>query len=131
MKDFIQAVKTYAQNDSHIKCALIVGSYARKTNKEDSDLDLIIITTNKQVMVKNPNFINTFGKVNKHQNEYYGACTSIRVWYEDGKEVEFGLVEPSWLALPLDQGTKQVLSDGYQIIIDKDEVFADLLKKLR
>lgn len=27
----------------------------------------------------------------EQQTEYYGACTSIRVWYEDGREVDLEL----------------------------------------
>ena len=56
----------------------------------------------------------------EQQTEYYGACTSIRVWYEDGREVEFGIVEPPWISMPLDNGTYRVLSDGYKIIIHKE-----------
>lgn len=64
--------------------------------------------------------------IDKKQIEYYGVCTSIRVWYEGGKEVEFGLVEPSWISVPLDTGTYKVLSDGYKIVIDKKRYFEDL-----
>ena len=66
----------------------MVGSYAKGTYIETSDIDLVIITSNKEEMLKNQEFINLFGDVNKSQIEYYGACTSIRVWYMDGKEVE-------------------------------------------
>ena len=45
---------------------------------------------------------------NRQQTEYYGACTSIRVWYKDGKEVEFGIVELSWISMLLDVWTYQV-----------------------
>ena len=62
----------------------------------------------------------------EQQTEYYGACTSIRVQYEDGREVEFGIVEPPWISMPLDNGTYRVLSDGYKIIIDKKRYFTDL-----
>ena len=51
--------------------------------------------------------------------EYYGACTSIRVWYQDENEIEFGMVDHSWISLPLDSGTRKVLTEGYKIIIDK------------
>ena len=46
----------------------------------------------------------------EQQTEYYGACTSIRVWYEDGREVEFGIVEPPWISMPLDNGTYRVVA---------------------
>ncbi len=118
-EDFFNQLKEYAGNTSHIESIIIVGSYARGTNKESSDLDLVVITSNKSGMVEHPDFIQNFGAVHKQQVEYYGACTSIRVWYKDGKEVEFGIVDPSWISTPLDAGTYQVLSDGYHVIIDK------------
>ena len=59
-------------------------------------------------------------------NKWNGACTSIRAWYNDGKEVEFGIVEPSWISTPLNSGTYKVLSDGYKIVIDKKRHFEDL-----
>ncbi len=125
-EEFFHELKEYARNTSHIESVLIVGSYARGTNKERSDLDIVIITSNKAGMIANRDFIQEFGVVYRQQTEYYGACTSIRVWYKDGKEVEFGIVEPSWISMPLDAGTSQVLSDGYKIIIDKKRHVEDL-----
>ncbi len=125
-EDFFNELKEYARNTSHIESIIIVGSYARGTNKENSDLDIVIITSNKSGMIVNQDFTQDFGEVYKQQIEYYGACTSIRVWYKDGKEVEFGIVEPSWISIPLDTGTYKVLSDGYKIIIDKKQYFENL-----
>lgn len=123
MKKFFDELKSYAENNTDIECILVVGSYARGTNTEVSDIDIVMITTNKKTMLEKQDFIHEFGIVCKKQIEDYGPCTSIRVFYQDGKEVEFGLVEPSWISLPLDPGTDQVLSDGYQILIDKQDYF--------
>lgn len=125
-EEFISKLKEYAENTSHIESVLIVGSYARGTNKENSDLDIVIITSNKSDMITNQDFTQEFGEVCKQQTEYYGACTSIRVCYSDGKEIEFGIVEPSWVTIPLDTGTYQVLSDGYKLIVDKKRYFENL-----
>ncbi|WP_297714655.1 nucleotidyltransferase domain-containing protein [Clostridium sp.] len=125
-EDFFNELKEYARNTSHIESIIIVGSYDRGTNKKNSDLDIVIITSNKSGMIANQDFTQDFGEVYKQQIEYYGACTSIRVWYKDGKEVEFGIVEPSRISIPLDTGTYKVLSDGYKIIIDKKRYFENL-----
>lgn len=125
-EDFLKKLKEYASNTLHIESIIVVGSYARGTNKENSDLDIVIVTSNKSNMIANQDFTQKFGEVYKQQTEYYGTCTSIRVWYKDGKEVEFGIVEPSWLTMPLDTGTYQVLSDGYKLIIDKKQYFGNL-----
>lgn len=125
-KDFFDKLKEYARNTSYIESIIIIGSYAKRTNRENSDLDIVIVTSNKTGMISSQDFIHNFGDVYKQQTEYYGACTSIRVWYKDGKEVEFGLVEPSWILTPLDAGTYQVLSDGYKLVIDKKRHFENL-----
>lgn len=126
VKKFINKLKEFAINDSHIESIIIVGSYARGTNKETSDLDLCMIVTNKNKMIENSDFTKVFGEVDRKQIEYYGACTSIRVWYKNGLEVEFGIVEPSWVSVPLDNGTYKVLCDGYKVIIDKKKYFQNL-----
>ena len=51
---------------------------------------------------------------------------ALRVWYKDGKEVEFGIVDPSWISIPLDAGTYKVLSDGYKLVVDKKGYFENL-----
>ena len=126
-EDFLIEFKEYAENTLHIEAVVMVGSFARGTNRENSDLDLVILSSDKSGMIADSSFVQKFGKVNKKQIEYYGACTSIRVWYEDGKEIEFGIVEPSWIEKPLDIGTKKVLSDGYQVIVDKKRYFEDII----
>ena len=122
----LKDIKQWAENEKQVESIIVVGSYARGTYKKTSDIDLVIITSNKKEMLKNQNFIKVFGDVNKSQIEYYGACTSIRVWYKDGKEVEFGIVNPTWIEKPLNNGTNKVLSDGFKVIIDKKDYFKDL-----
>ena len=123
---FIDTVKQWAEENGKIDSVIIVGSYARGTNTDTSDLDLVILTPCGDEMVENQEFTELFGKMKKRQTEYYGACTSARVWYQSGMEVEFGLVKPSWIDVPLDRGTYQVLSDGYKVVLDKKSYFLNL-----
>ena len=126
LERFLSKLKTYGEDTSYIESIVLVGSYANGREKEDSDIDIVIITSNKASMIKNPNFINEFGNIAKKQIEYYKACTSIRSWYKDGKEIEFGIVDSSWIKPPLDKGTYNVLSNGYEVIIDKKGYFKDI-----
>lgn len=119
----LKRLELWANQASDIEALIVVGSYAKGTNRADSDLDLVIVTTKKQSYLKDMSFITNFGKVNEYQVEYYGACTSVRVWYNEGIEVEFGLVDPSWLTKPLDIGTRNVLQAGYLVIVDKRDGF--------
>ena len=122
----LHAVEAYSMLVPHIQSVILVGSYARGTNHAGSDVDLVLITTDKPGMLKEQGFVPYFGEVLQTQIEYYGACTSIRAWYKNGLEIEFGIVEPSWIAKLLDAGTLRVLRDGYQVIVDKCHSFEDL-----
>jgi len=51
--------------------------------------------------------------------EDWGLVTSLRVYYEDGLEVEYGVTSSQWVNLPLDAGTRRVIADGMQILVDK------------
>ena len=126
LKEFINKLRDFSMNNAEIESVIIVGSYARGTNEKESDLDLCIITPAKNKMVETPDFVKEFGTVQNMRTECYGACTSIRAWYESGLEVEFGIVDPSWLSIPLDSGTRKVLSDGYKVIVDKKRYFQNL-----
>ena len=57
LEDFFIELKEYAENTSYVESILIVGSYARGTSKESSDLDIVIITSNKSEMIVNQDLL--------------------------------------------------------------------------
>jgi hypothetical protein len=65
-----------------------------------------------------------FGTVESHQTEDYGKLISLRVFYRDGYEVEYGITTPDWAALPLDAGTRQVISDGMVVLFERGDVLS-------
>lgn len=125
-EDFIAAIKKWGEAAEDINAIVLVGSYARGTNKTTSDIDLCILTNQKEGIVSNPSIFSQFGKPVKLDIEYYGVATSIRIWYENSFEVEYTIVDINWISLPLDSGTQQVLSNGYKIIVDKHGYFNDI-----
>lgn len=123
---FLDKIKDSAEKSDMINAVILVGSYAREEQREDSDVDLVIISTTPKLFLQDEGFINDFGKVTKTQKEDYGMVTSIRVWYEDGMEVEFGITSPLWISKPLDEGTLKVLKDGYKVVLDKKNYFTNI-----
>lgn len=104
----------------------MVGSYARHEQRPGSDLDLVVVTSDRQNLLQHADYTARFGKVKQTQTEYYGANISIRASYEDNSELEIGLVTPDWLSQPLDDGTKRVLQDGYLVLYDQHNSFKKL-----
>ncbi len=79
-----------------------------------------------QEYVAHANWVLEFGRVHGRRLEHDGSVTSIRVWYEDGLEVEFGIAGEDWAASPLDPGTRQVIAGGMIILCEQDRLLSRL-----
>ncbi len=114
-------IREWVLQQADIAGALLVGSYARGTARADSDVDLVILTSNPSRYIDFAAFADKFGTVDRWVKENWGRVTSVRVWYRDGLEVEYGITLPNWATQPLDEGTRRVLSEGAQIVFDRDD----------
>ena len=103
----------------------LVGSHARGTARSDSDVDLILLCTDPNSMLDHRDWPARFGKVRDVEFEDYGALRSLRAFYQDGLEVEFGLAAPAWARVPLDSGTQQVIAGGIRILYDPGGLLGD------
>jgi hypothetical protein len=45
---------------------------------------------------------------------------SVRAFYSDGPEAEYGITSLEWMTVPLDEGTIRVLKDGVVVLLDRD-----------
>ena len=116
---FIEHFTRWASMQSDILAVALVGSHARNAAREDSDVDLVIITDDPHKYLTHTAWIATFGIVAKQQIEEYGILTSLRVWYEDGLEVEYGFTTRAWAQIPLDEGSREVIEGGMRVLFER------------
>ena len=90
IRDFLNAFVTWASAHDDLQGIALVGSYARGEARDDSDIDLVILTDQPQAYLEDLKWIERFGTVKEYQTEDYGKLTSIRVFYQNGYEVEYG-----------------------------------------
>jgi hypothetical protein len=126
LREFIPWVTT----QTNVQAVALVGSYARKTAKETSDLDLIIIAQHPERLLQNRTWIELFGTVAHRQIEEYGPLTSIRVYYSDNREIEYGITDENWARMPLDKGTRRVISDGMTILYERRPILSQHITKI-
>ncbi len=107
-----------------ILAAALVGSQARGTAGPDSDVDLVILAREPRVYLKETAWAGRFGQIEKQQVEDYGRVRSLRVWYNSGLEVEYGFTTESWVAMPLDAGTRQVMMDGMRVLFERAPILS-------
>ncbi len=103
----------------------LVGSHARGAAHPDSDVDLVMLCQNPAALANSKDWVAQFGEVREVLPEQYGIVPALRVFYEGGLEVEYGLNPLVWVDIPLDAGTRRVISDGMRILYDP----AGLLRK--
>src|SRR5262245_30888805 len=116
---FLFEFKRWAATESDILAVALIGSHARDTATEESDVDLIVVVSPPNVYLKHTQWPSLFGTVRRDQTEYYGKCTSLRVWYDEGFEVEYGFVDESWASLPVDDDTRKIISDGMKVMFER------------
>ncbi len=116
---FIDHFVQWAAAQSEILAVALVGSHARNAAREDSDVDLVIITDEPQKYLAYTEWTGTFGIVAKQQREDYGRLTSLRVWYQNGLEVEYGITTRAWAQIPLDEGKRQVIENGMRVLFER------------
>ena len=95
LRDFLTAFNAWAIEQPDVQGIALVGSYARGSARDDSDVDLVILTDQPHKYLDDVQWIGRFGRVEKHQTEDYGKLTSLRVWYQNGMEVEYGITVTS------------------------------------
>ena len=124
IRDFLDKFVLWASRQADIQGVALVGSYARGEAKDDSDIDLVILTDLPQKYLAEVQWPKRFGTVEKRESEDYGKLISLRIWYQDGPEVEYGITAPDSAAIPLDDGTREVISGGMMVLFERGDLLS-------
>ena len=126
VEQFLNEFSRWATDQDNIEAVALVGSYARGTATEASDVDLVVLANQPDLYLQERTWTQTFGKIVNQRVEDYGKLISLRVRYADGLEVEFGLTDASWAAAPLDEGTREVISRGMKVLFERGSILSSI-----
>lgn len=106
----------------------VVGSWARGTASDDSDVDLVLLSDDPTAYTHREDWVaELFPSARLMRTGDWGAIVERRLLLPSGLEVELGVGSPSWAAVePLDEGTQRVVRDGLRVIYDPRGLLADL-----
>ena len=124
VQEFLNGFVRWASDQPDVHGVAVVGSYARGEARADSDIDFVILTDQPETYLHDIQWMEQFGSVAKHQTEDYGKLTSLRVWYQNGVEVEYGITTPDWAAIPLDAGTQEVMRGGIKVLFERGRLLS-------
>jgi predicted nucleotidyltransferase len=127
---FLAEVNRWASAQPDVLAVALVGSYARDAALEGSDVDLLILTTEMAKYINDRSWVSLFGEVTEVRVEDYGKVTSLRTFYQGGLEVEYGLTTRDWARMPMDAGSRRVVSDGMKILFDPHRILSSLEREI-
>jgi hypothetical protein len=109
------AVTDWAMHWSNVIGVAVVGSWARGTERDGSDIDILVLTADKAPFTSSDDWVEA--AIGQHapvaRRAEWGVLSERRVRLPSGLEVEFGFVLPSWACLdPIDPGTARVVHSG-------------------
>ncbi|WP_425246300.1 nucleotidyltransferase domain-containing protein [Streptomyces sp. NEAU-NA10] len=129
VREVVERVTRWAEKRSDVAGALLVGSYARGAARPDSDVDLVVLTTQPSRYAEDEEWVRelALGEVVRVQG--WGPVTEWRHVTASGLEVEVGIGPTDWARTdPLDAGTRRVVMDGARLLYDPAGVLATLIR---
>jgi predicted nucleotidyltransferase len=128
--NFIRDFTRWTATQPDIQAVALVGSYAREAATATSDIDLVVLADEPDRFLQDTAWVEQFGTVISRKSKDYGKVISLRVEYAALPEVEFGLTTPDWAAAPLDEGTQKVISNGMQVLFERETLLSPILTNL-
>ncbi len=129
VRDLLLMVQQWASQQPYISAVGMAGSWARDEARMDSDVDLILLTRNPTPYIEGEEWITELGGLGILKTEPWGPMTERRFILSSGLEVDASIASPSWAATsPVDDGTRRVVTDGFRILYDPNELLARLLE---
>jgi len=102
----------WAASQRDVVAVVLVGSHARGTAREDSDVDLVVLVEDRAARLRDTGWLTAAlgAPTTAPQREDYGPVVSLRVWLPGGLEVELSVGGRDWAVLArTDAATQAVL----------------------
>lgn len=130
LNTFLGKVAAWAAAQPDVVGVALVGSHARGAATPESDVDVMILTTNVEKYFQSEAWASLFGQFERAEVEHWGVVETLRCFYGDGLELEFNFASPDWAAIPVDAGTRRVVSDGMQILFDPRDILGSVQRTI-
>ncbi len=121
----------WAQGQEPVDAVALVGSYARGQARMASDADIVILTRSFEQYATDSSWLVQLRPGSRLiRSATWGPLLERRFRLPSGLLLDLGLVSPAWADLPLDPGTRRVLSDGHRILYDPQSLLERAVEAL-
>lgn len=126
VRELLDDLVAWCSRRADVRAVALVGSWARDDARYDSDVDVVVLTTDRGRFLATDDWALALG-AKVVATRQWGALTERRLIMATGMEVDLGVVDLSWAATtPLDEGTANVARDGLIPVYDPDSLLERL-----
>ncbi len=132
--ELLGRVDAWAARRPDVVAVALVGSWARGRPRMGSDVDLVVLTTDKPTYLRDESWVAKLGGTRIVRRRDWGPLyTERRFVLPSGLEVEFGVAPPAWAATDApDPNVSEVVRDGgLRAIYDPDGILASFIRACR
>ncbi len=130
----VSAVNSWAIERGDMRAMALVGSWARGTQTQVSDIDLLLLSDRAHDYRHSPEWLTEIDfrgsgyRLHSSESTNYGVVWSQHVHLLPPADVELTFAKCCWAQTePVDGGTRSVVKDAFKIIFDKDRILAKLV----
>ena len=134
VRELLARVDAWAARRPDVVAVALVGSWARGLPRMGSDVDLVVLTTDKPTYLRDESWVAELGGTRIIRTRDWGPLyTERRFVLSSSLEVEFGVAQPSWAATdPPDPDVSDDVRDGgLRAIYDPDGILARFIRACR
>ena len=133
VRELLARVDAWAARRPDVVAVALVGSWARSRPRMGSDVDLVVLTTDKPTYLRDEPWVAELGGNRIIRTRDWGPLyTERRFVLPSGREVEFGIAPPSWATHTPDPNVSDDVRDGgLRAIYDPDGILARFIRACR
>lgn len=129
VEEFLSHVREWAARRT-----VLAGSWAKGEPGMESDVDLIVLTPEKESYLRDDSWMNELGGVDMIRTQDWGPLyTERRLVLPSGLEIEFGVAPPSWAATnPPDPNVREEAgAGGLRALYDPEDILRRFIEACR
>lgn len=129
-------IAEWVRQTEELRALALCGSWARADARPNSDLDLLALMRDpsqhaRAQLVEDIVFEPAGFRRESLRWATYGVVHSAHIMLHPAAELELSFASIDWASRsPADPGTRQVVTSGFRILVDKDSLLAQLLATL-
>jgi hypothetical protein len=129
VRQLLEHATQWVASQHDVVAAAVLGSWARDTAREDSDIDLILLTNEPVGYTAREAWISQVAPgATLIRTGNWGPIIERRLRLPSGLEIEVGIGPPTWARTdPVDPGTRRVVLDGLRVLHDPHGLLGALM----